>query len=193
MNLPVVDDVPVDVWMDLGYNDLMIVICTQTVGPQIRFVDCYFNRGYKLAHYVEWLKATGYRLGKVVLPHDAEVHDLATGVTRKQTLFDLGLYNIQVSPKLPIQDGIERVRGLFSRFYFDETRTKPLYEALGNYRKDFDSKMGEYKNTPRHDTNSHFADAVRVGAVLWHEEPMFSNEYDRERYSKDTDQSFFGA
>lgn len=65
--------------------------------------------------------------------------------------------NIRVSPKPQrVQDGIEKVRGLFDRFYFDEERTKPLYEALANYRKEFDPKMGTFKDYPRHDNNSHF-------------------------------------
>lgn len=191
MHLPVADDATVDVWWDLGFNDSMTLILVQTVGPQIRIVDSYYNRGHKLAHYVEWLKARGYRYGKQVLPHDVEVHDLQTGITRKQALFELGLYNIQVAPKLPIQDGIERVRSLFSRFYFDEGRTKVVYDALGNYRKDWDAKMGEYKNQPRHDFNSHIADAVRVGCSLWSEEPMFASEFEKSQYEKQTEQSFF--
>lgn len=192
MQLPVVDDVPVDTWWDLGYNDSMSIIFVQTVGPQIRIVDSYTNRGYKLAHYTEVLKNKGYRYGKHILPHDVEVHDLQTGITRKQSLFDLGLYNIQVAPKLPIMDGIERVRSVFSRFYFDEGKTKVVYDALGNYRKDWDAKMGEYKNQPRHDGNSHIADAIRVGCSMWSEEPMFASEWERQQHEKQTEQSFFG-
>lgn len=189
--LPVVDDVLVDTFWDLGFNDMNIIVFIQTVGPQVRIVDCYYNRGYKLSHYVEVLKQKGYRYGKHVLPHDAEVHDLSTGITRKQTLYDLGLYNIIVSPKMPIMDGIERVRGLFSRFYFDEEKTKSLYEALGNYRKDWDARMGEYKSSPRHDTSSHFADALRIGCMIWSEDPMFANDYEKEKWNKETEQSFF--
>jgi hypothetical protein len=191
MHLPVVDDVPVDTAWDLGWNDMNVIICFQTVGPQIRIVDSYQNRNLKLSHYVEWMKERKYRWGRHFLPHDVEVHDLTTGFTRKQTLFDLGLTNIIVAPKLPILDGIERVRGLFSRFYFDEVRTKPIYEALGNYRKDWDAKLGEYKNNPRHDTNSHIADCFRVYCSMWTEEPIFANEWDKIQHEKQMEQSFF--
>ncbi len=157
MHLPVVDEVPVDTWWDLGMNDLNIIIFTQSVGPQIRIVDVYYNRGLGLSHYVDILKEKGYRYGEHILPHDVEVRDLSTGLSRKSTLFNLGLTNIRVSPKPGrLQDGIEKVRGLFNRFYFDETRTKPLYEALANYRKEFDAKLGTFKNAPRHDNHSHF-------------------------------------
>lgn len=189
--LPVVDDVPVDTWWDLGMNDFNVVVFTQTVGPQIRIVDVYYNRGYKLAHYVDVMKEKKYRYGKHVLPHDVEVRDLSTGITRKQTLFDLGLWNIVVVPKIGFDDGIERVRNVFSRFYFDEERCKDLTDALGNYRRDFDSKLGEYKKTERHDRNSHFAAAVRYGAINWREMPLFADEDEEEAYNRRADQSFF--
>ncbi len=189
--VPVVDDTVVDTWWDLGMNDLNIIIFTQTSGPSIRIVDLYFNRGYKLGHYVDLLKSKGYRYGRHILPHDVEVRDMSSGITRKQTLYELGLNNVVVAPKLPIADGVERVRGIFSRMYFDEDKTKALYEALGNYRKEWDAKLGEYKNLPRHDSNSHFADAVRTGACVWREEPMFADNYEREAYEKQTEQSFF--
>jgi len=190
--LPVVDGVKVDTWWDLGMNDFTVIIFTQTIGPQIRIVDVYYNRGYKLAHYVDLLKEKKYSYGRHIFPHDIEVKDFSTGITRKQTLYDLTLRDIVVAPKLGIEDGIERVRNIFSRLYFDEERSKPLYDALGNYRRDFDSKLGEFKKTPRHDNNSHFADAIRTGAVVWREEVMYSSEYEREQAEKQAEQSFFG-
>jgi len=189
--LPVVDNVEVDTWWDLGMNDLTVIVFVQSVGSQIRIVDLYFNRGYKLAHYVEKLKEKGYRYGKHIFPHDVGVKDLSTGITRKQTLYELGMYNIHIAPKISFEDGIERVRNIFSRMYFDEGRTKDLYEALGNYRKDYDQKLGTYKKNERHDINSHFAAAVRYGAIVWREESNFISKEDSEKYEKMQDQAFF--
>ncbi len=191
MPLPVVDGVVVDTWWDLGMNDYTVIVFTQSVGPAIRIVDVYFNRGYKLSHYVDVLREKKYSYGRHIFPHDIEVRDMSTGITRKQTLFELGLFNIVVAPKLEFDDGIERTRNIFSRFYFDESRTKPLYEALGNYRREFDAKLGVYKKQARHDSNSHFADAIRTGAVVWREGQMFSNEWEKEQYERQASQSFF--
>jgi hypothetical protein len=190
--LPVVDGVKVDTWWDLGMDDFTVIIFVQTVGPQIRIVDVYYNRGYKLAHYVDVLKEKKYSYGRHIFPHDIEVKDYSTGITRKQTLYELGLFNVIVAPKLGIDDGIERVRNIFSRMYFDEERTKPLYDALGNYRRDFDAKLGAFKKTPRHDNNSHFADAMRTGGVVWREEPIYGSEYEKEQAEKQQEQAFFG-
>lgn len=190
--LPIVDGVKVDTWWDLGMNDFTVIVFTQTVGPQIRVVDVYFNRGYKLAHYVDVLKEKKYSYGRHIFPHDIEVKDYSSGITRKQTLYELGLYNVTVAPKLSFEDGIERVRNVFSRLYFDEERCKPLYEALGNYRREYDQKVGEFKKTARHDSNSHFADAVRYGAVMWREEPLYASEEEREKAEAQQEQAFFG-
>ncbi|KKL11121.1 hypothetical protein LCGC14_2548990, partial [marine sediment metagenome] len=40
---------------------------------------------------------------------------------------NLGMYNIWVAPKLLIHDGIESVRRIFPRFWFDEEKTQKLY------------------------------------------------------------------
>lgn len=190
-HVPLRDEIEVDTWWDLGMNDFNVILFVQTVGPTINFIDCYFNHGYKLGHYVEIMKEKGYRYRRHILPHDVEVRDMSTGKTRKQTLYELGLFNVIVAPKLPVIDGIERVRGLFSRFYFDEVKCKKLYDALANYRKEWDAKMGVFKNNPRHDENSHFADAVRNGCMKWDEEVVFADRESQDAYERQTDQAFF--
>jgi hypothetical protein len=187
--LPAVSNSPIDVWWDLGVNDFMVLIFVQTVGATIRFVDLYYNHGEGLEHYAKVLEEKGYRYGKFVLPHDINVKDMSTGKTRKQKLYELGITNVQVAPKLKIEDGIEIVRGLFRRFYFDEEKTLKLYEALGNYRKEWDNKLGVFKDQPRHDENSHFCDAIRTGASVWREESNLGSD---EEYDSDSkDQAFF--
>ena len=188
--LPYDPAVKVDTFWDLGVNDFMIIIFAQTVGATIRIIDLYYNHGEGLAHYVKVLEERKYRYGKHVFPHDINVKDMSTGFTRKQKLYELGLTNVIVAPKLGIEDGIERVRAIFPRFYFDEEKTLKLYEALGNYRKEWDAKLGVFKDTARHDENSHFADATRTMGVVWREELNLSTD-EQEYYNKETEQSFF--
>lgn len=172
-NLPHDPMYPVDTWWDLGMDDYTVVILTQTVGPQIRFIDMYHNRGESLSHYVKWLdergKEMGYRYGTHTLPHDVAVQELGTGVSRQESLWKLGLRNVRVGKKVRIDDGIDKVRSLFSRFWFNEKTTKKLTDSLFEYRKDFDAKMGVFKDKPRHDESSHFADPVRLLACEWRE------------------------
>jgi len=155
----------------LGMNDFTVILLTQTVGGQIRFINMYWNHGQPLSHYYDWLKGEkekfGYRYARHHLPHDIEVKELSSGVSRKQTLWQLGMRNIVVGTKVGIQDGIDRVRTLFPKFLFDEEKCQKLHESLFNYRREFDDKLGTFKDKPRHDDNSHFADPVRLLGELW--------------------------
>lgn len=160
---------PVDTFWDLGMNDDNVTLFVQFIGNEIRIIDTYHNSGEGLAHYVQMLKNKPYTYGHHTFPHDINVRSLSTGDMRKKTLLDLGLSDIRVAPKPTIQEGIERTRSLFSRFYFDDIKTKPLYESLANYRKEWDAKTGVFKDTPRHDKNSHYADAMRVLAISYGE------------------------
>lgn len=190
--IPHDDRLEVDTWWDLGMDDFNVILFTQTKGPMIRFIDMYFNSGEGLAHYYNVLKersdTLGYRYNMHNVPHDIEVRELGTGISRKQALYDLGLRNVRVMPKVDVQTGIDRVRALFSKFYFDEVKVKKLYEAMFNYRKEFDKKLGVFRNTPRHDSNSHFADPVRGLASVWVEQIPKQAEEDRSQ-----EQSYFGS
>jgi hypothetical protein len=189
--LPHDSNLEVDTWFDLGMNDMNVILFTQTKGPQIRFIDMYWNKGEGLAHYYGVMKEKadkhGYRYGTNNFPHDIEVRELGTGISRKQVLFELGMRNIRVGKKADVRDGIEGIRRIFSRFYFDEEKCSKLYDALFNYRREFDDKLGAFKDKPLHNEASHFADAVRLIGQLWREDMMVPAGMERER-----EQAFFG-
>lgn len=169
------------VW-DLGMNDQNVIIFFQEIGAEVRVVDYYEDSGYSLEHYVKVLSDRGYRYGRHVLPHDATVRDLSAvgGITRQQVLWDLGLRNTIVTPKVGIQDGIEKVRQLFPRLRFNETQTKQLTDHLANYRRDYDKNLGVWKNSPRHDKSSHAADCLRTLAISYQESPYLPEGWDAE-------------
>jgi hypothetical protein len=90
-NVPYDMRYPVLTYWDLGVNDFNVILFVQAVGTEIRFIDCYYNHGEGLAHYVNVLKEKGYTYGQHVFPHDVEVQNLdAEGKTRRQTLMELG-------------------------------------------------------------------------------------------------------
>ena len=161
---------PVDTAWDLGMNDSTAIVFTQSIGAEIRFVDFYESSGVGLAHYAGVLRERGYRYGKHILPHDIQVRDLSTGVSRLSMLWELGLTDTVVAPKIFISDGIEKVRLLFSRFRFDKNKAGKVLDSLQTYRKSWDEKKGVWQDTPFHGPESHVADAVRCLAVVWSEQ-----------------------
>jgi hypothetical protein len=71
---------------------------------------------------------------------------------------------------VPIEDGIHAARMLFPRCYFDAERCKAGLEALQHYKRDYNTRLNEFKAVPVHDWASHAADAFRYLAVR-HETP----------------------
>jgi hypothetical protein len=154
----------VHTWWDLGMNDSTAIGFFQNIGQEIHWIDSFAGEGEGLAYYVAELSARGYSYGNHYFPHDIEVRELGTGKSRKEVLEGMGIV-VQVVPNIPINDGINAVRGMFSRLWIDAEKNKEAIHAISNYRKEFDEKRGTYKDRPRHDWTSHYADMVRYKAV----------------------------
>jgi len=179
MNVPYTTGIPVDTYWDLGMNDTNVIIFAQQVDLEVRILDCYSMNGEGLEHYANYLKMLmmerGYVYGQHYAPHDIKVRELGTGKSRYETAMSLGItFNI-VDPRrgLSIQDGIDCVRNIFKKFYFDEGKTKVLTDALVKYRKDYDDKLGVFKNHPVHDDSSNYADAMRYMAIALRDKGVY--------------------
>jgi hypothetical protein len=72
---------------------------------------------------------------------------------------------VRVLPRQEVDDGINAVKMLLPRCWFDAKRTERLRECLAHYHRDFNDKMGVFKDAPVHDWSSHAADAVRCLAM----------------------------
>lgn len=161
--VPWESDIPVETWWDLGTDDCTAIWFVQRVGREIRCIDFYQNNGEGLPHYVKVLRERPYAYGKNILPHDVEVQELGSGKTRRQTLEALGL-RVTVAPRQPVDDGINAARQILPRCWFDLEKCSEGVKALKAYRRDWNDKMGTWKDDPRHDWASHPADAFRTGA-----------------------------
>jgi len=183
-NVPHESRLTVDTWWDLGINDKMAIWFTQSVGQEIRVIDYYENTGQGFPHYIGKLQEKGYVYGIHTAPHDIEVRELSNGMSRRDTARNLGV-NFQVCPKLPIYEGIDAVRGIFSRLWFDQKKCHDGLNALKNYRKQYDEKRKTYLNQPYHDWSSNAADALRIlatGMTYGHKsKEAFQDKYSRKR------------
>ena len=148
---------------DLGISDSTAIWVAQVVGKEIRLVDFYENHSQGLDTYVTWLRDNGWSDATQLLPHDVVVRELGTGKSRQEMLEEAGL-EITVVKKLPIADGIQAVRRLLPRCWFDKNVKQGL-DALRNYRRNYDEKRNVFFDTPLHDWCSHSADSFRYLAV----------------------------
>jgi phage terminase large subunit len=159
-------DPAVPVWTawDLGIGDATAIVCAQLVGKEIHVIDYYEATGEPLTHYVAWLDSKPYRYSTDLLPHDAGARELGTGKTREELLRANGR-KVRVLPRQEIDDGINAVKMLLPRCWFDAKRTERLRECLAHYHRDFNDRMGVFKDAPVHDWSSHAADAARTLAM----------------------------
>lgn len=179
-NVPVERDKLVHTAWDLGFSDSTAIWFIQQVGRELHVIDYYEANNQGLDHYAKLLRDKGYLYGKHYFPHDVQHHELATGKSRVDTLRGLGLNPIVV-PVHQVNDGINAVRMLFPRFWFDAKRCERGLEALRNYRREFDDKAKVYKPKPLHDWTSHGADALRSFAGGFADTPIRTAPIDRHR------------
>jgi len=155
----------IDTYWDLGIDDATAIWFAQDVGQERRLVDYLEVSGEGLADIVRRIEAKDYRLGRHVLPHDAAARELGTGRTRVETLKALGLRNLEIMPQQAVADGINAVRLVLGRCWFDAERCERGIEAMKQYRREWDGKRQTWRERPLHDWTSHAADAFRYGAL----------------------------
>jgi len=150
---------------DLGIGDSTAIWFAQFVGQEIRIIDYYESSGVGLDHYAKVLLDKEYHYEQHILPHDVQVKELGTGKSRLETLDALGIRNIEIAPKLAVEDGIQAARTMIPKCWFDADNCTRGVEALRQYRRDFDEKLKTWRGRPLHDWTSHGADAFRYLAV----------------------------
>jgi hypothetical protein len=148
---------------DLGMGDSTCLWVASLAGKEIRIIDCMENHGVGLGYYVSWLRENNYQGFTQYLPHDVEVRELGTGRSRKEVLEEAGL-SITVAPRLSIADGIQAVRRMLPRCWFDH-KTKAGLDALRNYRREYNEKQQVFYDKPLHNWASHYSDAFRYLAI----------------------------
>ena len=78
--------------------------------------------------------------------------------------------NVKVAPRTEVADGINAVRTLFPRMWFDEKGCAQGLECLRNYRKAWDEKRKVFQDRPFHDWASHGSDSLRYLALTYREQ-----------------------
>jgi len=165
-SVPYDASVLVDTYWDLGMDDSTVIWFVQTVGKEVHIIDYYEDSGKGLKHYAGVLANKQlYTYGVHHLPHDAAARELGTGQTRQEILQSYNVGRVSIVARQGVEDGIEAVRTLLPRCWFDGKRTADGIEALKHYQKQWDAKLKIYKQTPLHDWSSHAADAFRTLAT----------------------------
>ncbi|MCG8381837.1 MAG: terminase [Gammaproteobacteria bacterium] len=173
---PYIEGIPVDTWWDLGLNDAMAIWFTQTIGGKIRVIDYYENNNEHIAHYAEVLNEKPYSYGVHNGPHDLSVRDGWSPdgevTTRAQKAKGFGIRFNTVPRCSDKQDAVEAGRDALVVCEFHESACSEGIAKLERYRREWDAKLGRWKDKPRHDDASNTADAFMTLATG---HPMFGH------------------
>lgn len=155
--VPYIPSLPVGTMWDIGTSDHCVIWFYQLVTGQVRFIDYYTNVRETAPFYAKILRENKrYIYGRMVLPWDAKFG--------AADYFDtIGFRNINLSEKHSIQTGIDNTRARFSTFLFDENKCSEGISHLESYTYEWDEENRVFKKSPKHDSHSHTADAVRTG------------------------------
>ena len=150
---------------DFGYGDATAIWFFQLCGQEIHLIDYYENSGEAMAHYVRILeerqKQYNYMYGTHLAPHDVKAGSLQTGTTLLKTARALGIVFKPLERERRVTEGIERVRNILHRCWFDAKKCEHGIECLECYCKEFNDSLRCYSREPLHDWTSHGADSFR--------------------------------
>lgn len=165
ISVPVEPHLPVHTAWDLGMSDSTAIWFFQAgPGGEIRVIDYLESSGAGLDHYVRALREKNYLYGAHIAPHDIRVRELGTGKSRLEVAKSLGIA-FDVAPNMPLADGINAVRMILPKCWFDEQRCGAGLEAMRQYRRAYNERTASFGSAPAHDWTSHGADAFRYLAV----------------------------
>jgi hypothetical protein len=172
--IPIEPTLEVHTAWDLGISDNMSIWFFQVLGKEIRLVHYYENNNLGMEHYVQYMQEFkakhGIMYGKHLAPHDIEVRELTSGVSRKDTARQMGISFITVQRPMKKVEGHQAVRKIFPRLFIDDVRAEHGLNCLSEYQYEWDDKKKVFRDKPLHDWASNGADALQTLALGWREQ-----------------------
>lgn len=172
--VPYETQLPVHTFWDLGVDDSMSIWFVQLHNREIRMIDYFESSGEGFQFYAKVLNGQHegfehmrhYNYGKHYAPHDIRVRNMGKDArTRQEVAADLGIDFEVVKRVSAKEDGIEAIRTILGRCWFDEEKCTRGIAALKGYKKEYNEELQVYKDKPVHDWTSHGTDAFQTMAL----------------------------
>ena len=157
---------PVYVAMDIGLNDLTVMVFFQVAHGEIRIIDYYEDKNKDVPFYAKFLlQDKKYLYHTIFLPHDSvkrDPLDISNSYERDfQRLFSGTNTRFHVLKKMDKQLSISHAKVIIDRCVFNVNRVKPFLDKLAKYRKKWNESLGRYLEEPFHNDASNFADSFQ--------------------------------
>lgn len=173
--VPYETQLPVHTFWDLGVDDSMSIWFVQLFNREVRLLDYFESSGEGFSFYAKVLagqhqgfeRMKDYVYGKHYAPHDIRVRNMGKDArTRQEVAKSVGIDFEVVKRVSAKEDGIEAIRTMLGRCWFDAERCKRGIGALKGYKKEWNEQMMVYKDKPVHDWTSHGTDAFQTLALV---------------------------
>ena len=106
-----------------------------------------------------------YNYGTHLMPHDSKKRDEFTAISYANQMQEVIKGTIYELPVSSILAGIQQVRLTIPMCYFDEEKCDLGLKRLASYKKEWDDRLGTFRQTPLHNDASHCADSFRYLSV----------------------------
>lgn len=164
-DVPYDDSLLVDVSFDLGIADGTAIWFCQCIGArEVRIIECVEYTSTSFLQILREVKARPYQFGRFIGPHDLQVREYTSGMSRLDAAYEVGV-SFEVAPRLSVIEGIAAADRVMKRCYFDRKGTQLGRDALALYRSEWDDKRRVLSRNPVHDWTSHYADSFRYFAT----------------------------
>lgn len=166
---------PVYTCWDLGVDGYTSIWWFQrSPGGEWRWLEYFEDNRNGLDYYAKIIHQKPYVYGRHFLPHDVEVQEMGTGLSRRATLQGLNVRPIKTVAAANPADRVSASRMTLPRSFFDSKGCEVGLKRLRGYRRQWNEHMGVWRADPVHDESSHGADAFGTGV-------QGSNDPDREQ------------
>jgi len=151
---------------DIGVDDATCIWFFQvTPAGAIKLIDYHEDNNLGLDAYIHILHEKKYIYGQHLFPHDIAAREPTTARPRMEYVENLGIKVDRVKRVTDKADGIQAVRQVLPKCWFDTIRCDRGIQTLKSYRKEYSQRLSTYRDTPLHDWASHGADAFQTLAL----------------------------
>jgi hypothetical protein len=153
----------VNLFWDLGQNDLMSIWFIQAKRTHYAVIDYLEGCGEAFAYFVDKINQKGYVIGYNYIPHDSNQRRVGaySNKTAEEELLEVAPYfrtwGIERTPNKVLT--INQTRNIFGTCVFDAQHCKQGLIRLERYKKEWNARLATWRDTPKHDENSNAADA----------------------------------
>jgi hypothetical protein len=178
---------PVYAFYDIGVSDCTAITLVQfeprngKLWPAV--IGYIENNNQALAFYVSEIRTFCNNRNLVLkahyVPHDGANRNFGDGLkTTQDYLNEMGEMAYIVKRPTTHKTAIEAIRQKLYMTTFNEENTQRLIDCLSNYEKEFDVKMGKFKDHPKHDWSSHGVKSYQTLALALDGELINELTYD---------------